>query len=151
MANKPLKFEVSLEGLAAVARAIDGRKVDAVKKSLRRRAYTIAKTARDEMRNAWPTGATGNLKKATKAKTTRGGGAVMFVDRSGGTSGKGYHNVIVDKGTKKRTTRKGANRGTMPAANVVAGVRARADARVNSDLIPGVKADIVAAIKGDLK
>lgn len=57
----------------------------------------------------------GNLKRATKSKSTKAGGAVVYVDRSGGVSGKGYHAHIHRKGTKRRTTRKGANRGVGPA------------------------------------
>ncbi len=148
--GKDLGINMELLGLAAVVRSISGARVGDAKKAVKAKALEITRGAREELRAATPVDK-GNLRRATKAKSTRSGGAVLYTDRSGGSSGKGQHVHMVDKGTKGRSTKKGRSRGTMPAANYIEPVRARARARVNSELIPAVMSALQSGFKKDLK
>ncbi len=141
MAKPPLVVTASLFTHPGIKALLSGKSIDVAKKAVKKKGMEIARATRDEMRAATPQ-REGILKRATKAKSTRSGGAVVYVDRSGGASGKGFHSAIVDKGTKKRATKGGANRGTMPAANYVEPVRARARARVASEMAPYVLGEI---------
>lgn len=141
MANGPIKVTAELLTNERVKALLSGKTLDVAKKAVKKKGMEIARDTRDALRAATPV-REGRLRRATKAKSTRGGGAVVYVDRSGGASGKGFHSHLVDKGTQKRTTKGGANRGTMPAANYVEPIRDRARARVASELAPFVLAEL---------
>jgi hypothetical protein len=146
---KDLDVSVSLINLDKTIKALSGKQIGVAKNALKKGAVAIVGNARQELRSAIKK-RTGNLSRAVKSRSTRGGGAILYVDRSGGTSGKGYHIHIVDKGTKKRATAKGRNRGTMPAANIVEPVRRRANALVVNELAPRITKAILDSISGDL-
>lgn len=129
-----------------VRELLSAKTLDVAKKTAKKQSMAIARDMREQLRADTPV-KEGVLRRATKAKSTRGGGAVVYVDRSGGASGKGYHSHIVDKGTKKRTTKAGANRGAMPAANYVEPIRARARARVANEMAPAVLAEMAKVAK----
>jgi hypothetical protein len=146
MAKGDLGLTLSLEGAVSLKQALSGARVGDAKKAVKKKALEIVREARDSLRSKTPV-RRGNLKRATKAKSIRGGGAVAYVDRTGGSSGKGYHIHIVDKGTKKRATKTGANRGTMAGINYVEPIRARAAQRVATELVPAVLEAVAAGIK----
>ena len=100
--------------MARAATRIDG--LDELRKTLRdvspaegtriaRRTVTrIAREVRDATRNRAPVD-TGNLRRSIKSKRSRGGPgeaeAEVYVDRSGGRSGSGYHWHLLEFGTRK--------------------------------------------------
>jgi hypothetical protein len=141
---------VRIEGVATALEALSGKNVGIAKREVKKRAYGIARVARDRLRTASPEGETGNLKRAHKAKTSRGGGATVYVDRSGGRSGKGYHYHIVAKGTGSRKTRKGANRGVMPSNNYADPILDATIASASAELSREVLDELVKNIKGGL-
>lgn len=151
---KPLIYG-RVEGLQDVLIGLSGKRVDDAKKAMKAKGLEVVRAARDDLRAKVPVlagardwkGRSGDLRRSIKAKSTRSGGAVLYADRSGGPSGKGYHIHMVDKGTKKRATKRGANRGTMPALDIVAGVRAAAEARATAELVPFVTDAIVSGFK----
>lgn len=108
------KAVMVLEGVKELQRALAPIAPKAAKAVFKKAATRFAAETRDAVRSV-EGDATGNLRKATKSKSTRGGGAVVYVDRSGGSSGKGYHAHIHRKGTKPRKTKKGWARGASPA------------------------------------
>lgn len=75
---------------------------------LRRTTLKIASNVRDVVRQRSPVD-TGNLKKSIKSKRDKGTPtnitASVYVDKSGGKSGKGYHYHFVEFGTVKMTAR----------------------------------------------
>lgn len=144
------KVSMKLEGLDKALEALSGRNVGVAKREVKKRAYGIARTTREKLRAAAPVGATKNLRKSHKAKTTRGGGAEVFVDRSGGPSGKGYHIHIVTEGTVQRRTKRGANRGSMPADDYVSPIIDAAQDQVRTELAPEVLAEIVKNVRSNL-
>lgn len=147
MANK---VTMKLEGLDKALEALSGKNVGVAKREVKKRAYGITRTTRDRLRAASPVGATKNLRKSHKARTTRSGGAEVFVDRSGGPSGKGYHIHIVTEGTSKRATKAGANRGTMPADDYVSPIVEAAQTQVRTEMSPEVLDAIVKNIERNL-
>ena len=100
--------------MARAATRIDG--LDELRKTLRdvspaegtrigRRTVTrIAREVRDAVRQRTPV-QTGNLRRAIKSKRSRGmpgeAEAEVYVDRSGGRSGSGYHWHLLEFGTRK--------------------------------------------------
>lgn len=75
---------------------------------LRRTTLKIASQVRDVVRQRAPVD-TGNLKKSIKSKRDKGTPtnitASVYVDKSGGKSGKGYHYHFVEFGTVKMSAR----------------------------------------------
>lgn len=71
---------------------------------LRRTTLKIASDVRDKVRQRSPVD-TGNLKRSIKSKRDKGTPtnitSSVYVDRSGGKSGKGYHYHFVEFGTVK--------------------------------------------------
>ena len=100
--------------MARAATRIDG--LDELRKTLRdvspaegarigRRTVTrIAREVRDAVRQRAPV-QTGSLRRSIKSKRTRGrpgeAEAEVYVDRSGGRSGSGYHWHLLEFGTRK--------------------------------------------------
>lgn len=103
-----------LEGVKELRAALAPIAPKLAKAVFKKAATRFAAETRDALRGV-EGDVTGNLRKATKSKSTKGGGAVVYVDRSGGSSGKGYHAHIHKKGAKARKTKKGGNRGASPA------------------------------------
>lgn len=139
-------------GLQAMVQALEpGPHVKYAKAAARTAFYRFASETRDKLRAATPVGPTGNLKRATKAKSMAGGGAKVYVSRDGSRSGKGYHSHIVEHGSKVRKTKGGANRGAMPAANyqepILQAARASFDAEVVKRLESALRTKIASEIR----
>lgn len=124
-------------GIDQVLNALSGANVGVVKKAVKQKALEIVRAAREELRSKVPV-KSGGTRRSQKAKSTRGGGAVLYSDRSGGASGKGQAINVIDKGSKKRVTKRGKNRGEMPAAHILEPIRTKARARVIAELNPFV-------------
>jgi HK97 gp10 family phage protein len=147
MADKALKVFVESGGIMdKIKAALSPAMIPLAKKTFRRESARFMARVRDQARahapiNKGPTRATkratkpGNLKRAIKSKGTQGGGAKLYVDKSGGSSGLGFHWHLVERGTTARKTKKGASRGTMPAAPFLNAVIDEAAARAEHDLI----------------
>lgn len=149
MASRGKKI-VSLEVGPAVVmlqEALSAKAIPLVKNAFRRAALGYAKQTRDRLRAATKKH-TGNLSRAEKHKGTKGGGAKVYVDKSGGTSGRGFHWHLVERGSKGRRTRKGANRGKMPASPYVNQVTDAAADRFAAEIIPGIVAQVRKKLEG---
>lgn len=141
---------VKLETGPAVAmlqRALNRDATPFVKAVFRRVALSYARVTRDRLRAATKD-TTGNLRKATKHKGTQGGGAKVYIDKSGGSSGKGYHWHLVERGSKERATRKGASRGRMPADPYVNQVTDTAASDFGAVVLPEVVKQIRRKLEG---
>jgi hypothetical protein len=102
---------VKLEGLEAFRQALRSLPED-----LAREAGEIvesaAEQAKADVQRAYPEGPTGNLRRGVTRQRehhSRYGAAVTVRSRA-------QHSHIYEKGTQARSTRRGANRGRMPAA-----------------------------------
>lgn len=71
----------------------------------RRTVTRVARDVRDAARQRAPVGPTGNLRRSIKSRRAKGSRsraeAEVWVDRSGGKSGRGYHWHLVEFGTVK--------------------------------------------------
>lgn len=128
-------------------RALSPAAIPLVKNAFRRDSLEYARQTRDKLRAATKK-KTGNLSRAEKHKGTKGGGAKVYVDKSGGTSGRGYHWHLVERGSKVRKTRKGANRGKMPASPYVNQVIDKAAAEFATDIVPRIVAQVRKKLEG---
>ena len=92
--------------------------------------------AADEIRAAYPEGETGNLKKGVRVRTEQGRApyTVRKVVRS-----TAPHATLFETGTQTRQTKKGANRGFMPGANIFVPVVVRRRREMDEDLIAVVE------------
>lgn len=147
-----IKLSLRHAGIDGMIRALEpAPHIKYAKAAARTAFYRFAAETRDKLRSATPRGATGNLKRATKAKSMAGGGAKVYISRDGSTSGRGYHSHIVEKGTKARRTKKGASRGTMPAANyqepILQQARGDFDRSVVKRLEAALRARLIAEIR----
>lgn len=111
---------VTIDGLEDMTKLLKDISPREGKNIARRTVTKTAAKVRTAMRKRAPKGPTGNLRKAIKSRRTKGKGdkvsAEVFVDKSGGPSGKGYHWHFVEYGTGPRTVKKtGAKVGAMPA------------------------------------
>lgn len=103
--SKPIFEIVGAKELQAALKPLAPRMARAI---FKKAAVKFAGQTRDALRSVEGK-ASGKLRRATKSKSTRSGGAVVYVD--GSITRIGY---IHRKGTKKRTSKHG-NRGTSPA------------------------------------
>jgi hypothetical protein len=133
------------EGAKELMDALGGVAPKLAKRLFKKAATQFAAETRDAVRGVIEKN-TGNLRKATKSKSTRSGGAVVFVDRSGGASGKGHHAHIHRQGTKARKTKKGYDRGVSPANTRVNKVLDSQSRR----FIQSVGVPVINAIKAEL-
>ena len=99
---------VKIEGLEELRETLEQTMPREAKNILRRTTLKIASTVRNEVRKKAPVD-TGNLRRSIKSKRDRGTPtnitASVYVDKSGGKSGKGYHYHFVEFGTVKMTAR----------------------------------------------
>jgi hypothetical protein len=140
MATKAVSIETG-PALAALKAALSPTMIPLVKNAFRAESLGYARETRDKLRANTPK-LEGNLRKATKHKGTKGGGAKVYIDKSGGNSGRGFHWHLVQKGSKQRKTKKGANRGVMPAAPYINQVTDAAAQGFTSTVVPRVVARI---------
>lgn len=133
--------------LEMLRRAISKDATPLVKNAFRRASLEYAKDTRDKLRGATKK-TTGNLAKAEKHKGTKGGGAKVYIDKSGGTSGRGFHWHLVERGSKDRKTRRGAGRGKMPASPYINQVIDQAAAEFASAIIPKLVAQVRRKLEG---
>lgn len=116
---------VKIEGLEELRETLEKTMPREARNILRRTTLKIASTLRNEIREKAPV-YTGNLRRSIKSKRDRGTPtnitASVYVDKSGGRSGKGYHWHLVEFG---------ARGGKMPAqpfvVPTVESFRAKAD------------------------
>lgn len=144
--SKAVYLEIG-PAMALLKEALSPQAIPLVKNAFRRASLAFAKGTRDRLRAATRK-RTGNLSRAEKHKGTKGGGAKVYVDKSGGTSGRGYHWHLLERGTKSRKTRKGAARGKMPASPYVNQVTDDAAARFNSEIVPALVAQVRKKLEG---
>ena len=94
---------VKIEGLEELRETLEKTMPREAKNILRRTTLKIASTLRDEIRKKAPV-YTGNLRRSIKSKRDRGTPtnitASVYVDKSGGRSGKGYHWHLVEFGAR---------------------------------------------------
>ena len=94
---------VKIEGLEELRETLEKTMPREAKNILRRTTLKIASTLRDEVRKKAPV-YTGNLRRSIKSKRDRGTPtnitASVYVDKSGGRSGKGYHWHLVEFGAR---------------------------------------------------
>jgi hypothetical protein len=91
-----------------------------------------AEGAAAEIKNAYPEGETGNLKKGVRVRSIRGGSphTVIRQVRSGAP-----HAALFEVGTQTRQTKLGYNRGFMPGANIFIPVVMRRRRDMVEDLV----------------
>jgi|SRR5690606_1646059 len=94
---------VKIEGLEELRETLEKTMPREAKNILRRTTLKIASTLRNEIREKAPV-YTGNLRRSIKSKRDRGTPtnitASVYVDKSGGRSGKGYHWHLVEFGAR---------------------------------------------------
>lgn len=94
---------VKIEGLEELRETLEKTMPREAKNILRRTKLKIASTLRNEIREKAPV-YTGNLRRSIKSKRDRGTPtnitASVYVDKSGGRSGKGYHWHLVEFGAR---------------------------------------------------
>ena len=94
---------VKIEGLEELRETLEKTMPREARNILRRTTLKIASTLRDEIRKKAPV-YTGNLRRSIKSKRDRGTPtnitASVYVDKSGGRSGKGYHWHLVEFGAR---------------------------------------------------
>lgn len=147
--GKAIDFEYG-PALEMLRKAISKDATPLVKNAFRRASLEYAREVRDDLRAATPV-LTGNLRRATKHKSTQGGGAKVFVDKSGGGSGRGYHWHLLERGTKARRTKKGASRGAMPAQPYINAITDRAALAFVSQIVPKLIAQVRRKLEGNAK
>lgn len=146
-----IKISLKAAGIEGMMEALAGAPSVKFAKATARAAFTkFARETRDQLRSRTPVN-TGNLKKATQAKGTQGGGAKVYVARDGSSTGKGFHSHIVEKGTKQRRTKKGANRGRSAAQNYQAPVLAAARARFDGEITKRLRDELIRKLKSDVR
>jgi len=95
--------QVKIHGLSDLQATLETLMPREAKNILRRTTLKIASTLRDEIRKKAPV-YTGNLRRSIKSKRDRGTPtnitASVYVDKSGGRSGKGYHWHLVEFGAR---------------------------------------------------
>lgn len=144
--GKVVSFEYG-PALDMLRRSVSKDATPLVKNAFRRASLEYAKGTRDKLRLATKD-KTGNLKKATKHKGTKGGGAKVFIDKSGGTSGRGFHWHLVERGSKDRKTRKGYARGRMPASPYINQIIDQAAAEFSTAIVPKLIAQVRRKLEG---
>jgi hypothetical protein len=92
-----------------------------------------ADAAAVEIREAYPEGETGNLKKGVRVRTETGRAGPFTVRKS--VRSTAPHANIFEVGTKVRTNKAGANRGFMPGANIFVPVVTRRRRVMFTDLL----------------
>lgn len=102
MAKDPL---IRVEGIKPLTKTLKDVSPTEARNIARRAVTSLARVLRDDMRGRAPLGPTGNLRKAIKSRRAEGSRdraeAEVWVDRSGGKSGRGYHWHLVEFGTVK--------------------------------------------------
>ena len=123
MNNGSVKIGAEIVGIERINRLVaDLREIDqnkAIKAGLRRGANTFIRTGRQNLK-ARNNEKTGNLMKSmrTRVKKRKLGALAGFSMNYSRMAEEGYgsHSWLVDRGTKKRETKKKQNRGIMPAS-----------------------------------
>lgn len=147
-----IKISLQHAGIEGMLKALEAAPNVKFAKATAKGAFgEFAANTRDKLRAATPVGPTGNLKRATKSATTAGGGAKVYVSRDGSRSGLGYHSHIVEHGSKVRRTKKGANRGSMPAANYAEPVLSGARAEFDSTIVPRIERRLRQKIRDEIR
>lgn len=94
-----------IEGVKEVTETLKDVSPAEANRIAKRTVTRIARDVRDDVRARAPKGPTGNLRRAIKSRRTRGAQgqaeAEVWVDRSGGRSGRGYHWHLIEFGTVK--------------------------------------------------
>ena len=99
------KGEIEILGLKEIERTLESAMPKHARRIGRRAITRLGREVRDDARQRAPVGATRNLVRSIKSR--RKGGrrdreeAAVYVDRSGGRSGKGYHWHLLEFGTRK--------------------------------------------------
>ena len=123
MNNGSVKIGAEIVGIERINRLVaDLRQIDqnkAIKAGLRRGANVFIRTGRQNLK-ARNNEKTGNLMKSmrTRVKKRKLGALAGFSMNYSRMAEEGYgsHSWLVDRGTKKRETKKKQNRGIMPAS-----------------------------------
>lgn len=92
-----------IEGIEALTKTLVDISPAEARRIARRTVTSVARLVRDRVRANAPVGKTGNLRKSVKSRRSKGSrdeaSAEVWVDQSGGRSGKGYHWHFVEFGT----------------------------------------------------
>lgn len=130
------------EGLTKL---LAGGHTPTAKKIMKRLAYRFASQERDKLRSAAPKDQ-GKVRKAVKARTTRAGGAAVFVDKK-----RAPHFYFVEAGTKVRRNKKGANRGKVNARPWIKPWREQAKARVVEEVTQPLVRELAAEVRKGMR
>jgi hypothetical protein len=115
-----VRITMDKTGLADLHFILNGLNKKDAKNAARRTFAALARDVRQELKGVEPK-RTGGLKRGTRSRVTRGGGAIVY-----GQHPEAAHAAIVRKGTKARKTRKGYARGSMPDNKAMQNVLSRA-------------------------
>lgn len=141
----PKDAHVDMRVAEGLIRLLAGGHTPTAKKLHKKLSYKFVREERDKLRSSAPD-RTGKVRKAVKARTTRSGGGAVFVDKR-----RAPHFYFVEAGTKKRRTKKGANRGSVDARPWIKPWREKARARVRTDVMEPLVAELKRAILQGMK
>jgi hypothetical protein len=136
---------VDMRVAEGLLKLLTGKHTPTAKKIHKRLSYKFAREERDKLRSSAPD-RSGKTRKAVKARTTRSGGAAVFVDKR-----RAPHFYFVEAGTKKRRTKAGANRGSVDARPWIKSWRESAKARVASEVVTPLLNEVKRAILQGMK
>lgn len=134
------KAHVDMRVAEGLTKLLLGGHTPTAKKVFKRVAYAFAARQRDKLRASAPKD-TGKLKRAVKARTTRAGGAAVFVDKK-----RAPHFFFPEAGTKARANKKGANRGKVNATPYIEPWRKQAQDAVSSEITRPLLAELKAQV-----
>lgn len=136
---------VDMRVAEGLTKLLVGGHTPTAKKIMKRLAYRFAAQERTKLRAATPKDQ-GKLRKAVKARTTRSGGAAVFVDKK-----RAPHFYFPEAGTKQRRNKAGANRGKVTARPYIKPWREAAKARVVTEVTQPLMHELANAIRKGIK
>lgn len=136
----PLDAKVDLRVAEGLLKILTGMHVPTAKKIGRKVFYRFVAQERGTLRTMVPV-REGRLRRAVKARTTRAGGAQVYVDKS-----LAPHFHMPESGTKDRATKKGWRRGKVTAKPYLAPWRKNAQARYHNEVVQPLLQELMAAV-----
>lgn len=135
MARTSSFISMDVSTTMALESVMSSRKIPGAKNMARKRFVRFAGEVREDMRRGAPKDF-GDLKKAVKSRSTRSGGAQVYVDKKRAP----HWYVSGEGGTKDRKTKKGAARGRVKQKQWIEPARMRAKVRFRADVLePAMK------------
>jgi len=110
-----MQTRLQIEGIAALRTQLMRLPVHAIPRVIGPALLVAARVIAAEVRKRAPKGKTRNLRRAVTTRTPRRNVTAEIFAEIGFKRGRGRHAHLVEKGTANRHTKRGANRGAMPA------------------------------------